>query len=266
MREELICLNGIINNDLQNLTDMVIQEINERKMNDDTIVGALEQESTDRQTSVDVLTAELAGNVTVLQSNITEVAEAVGEVILSPIGSIVAWVTKPTKDDSQEVLQLPEGWIECDGRAIPEPSIWAGSHTPDLNGKKQFLRGGTAGDQLTEEEDSFQDHTHQDNGHTHSPDVEVKPMVTPHPSTIIDKYCDITHQLGDNADDRSFYHCPEPLKESTQTIIPDIDVDVDVDVSLSSEYSNIGSADSSYRFGSETSPKNMNVIWIMRVW
>ena len=41
-------------------------------------------------------------------------------------------------------------------RPIPEPSMWAGSHTPDLNREKRFLRGGIYEDQLTMETDTFQ--------------------------------------------------------------------------------------------------------------
>ena len=31
------------------------------------------------------------------------------------LGSIVAWVTKPENGAEQEVLSLPDGWVECDG-------------------------------------------------------------------------------------------------------------------------------------------------------
>ena len=31
------------------------------------------------------------------------------------LGSIVAWVTKPENGVEQEVLSLPDGWVECDG-------------------------------------------------------------------------------------------------------------------------------------------------------
>ena len=51
---------------------------------------------------------------------------------------------------------LPAGWIECDGRTIPEPSIWAGSTTPDLNNKRKFLRGGKDTAALGMEDDMVQ--------------------------------------------------------------------------------------------------------------
>ena len=58
----------------------------------------------------------------------------------SPVGSIVAWVPHVDSGDPNE--NLPNGWVRCDGSVIPLPSIWAGRHSPDLNGKRKFLRGG----------------------------------------------------------------------------------------------------------------------------
>ena len=36
--------------------------------------------------------------------------------------------------------------------------------------------------------------------------------------------------------------------------------------SIQTSTSNIGGVSSSYRHGTETKPRNMNVIWIMRIW
>ena len=60
-----------------------------------------------------------------------------------------------------ERFVLPEGWVPCDGTLIEEPSIWAGLHTPNLNGENRFLRGGAPADVLKTEEDSFQSHNHK---------------------------------------------------------------------------------------------------------
>ena len=59
--------------------------------------------------------------------------------------------------------------VRCDGDTIPEPSIWAGKVTPDLNGEKRFLRGNSDSNVLNLEEDQMQDHKHDlnDPGHGH---------------------------------------------------------------------------------------------------
>ena len=62
----------------------------------------------------------------------------------------MAWVRKTNINDMEE-SEIPEGWMRCDGSVIPEPSIWAGRMTPDLNGEKRFLRGGSDNDMLREE-------------------------------------------------------------------------------------------------------------------
>ena len=68
---------------------------------------------------------------------------------VAPIGTIVAWTPKPDQDTLNPV-DLPNGWVLCDGSVITH-GIWAGRSTPDLNGRKRFLRGGSYEDVLTEE-------------------------------------------------------------------------------------------------------------------
>merc|ERR1712150_449865 len=72
-----------------------------------------------------------------LQSEIDLIENDVERIKEMPIGSIVSWVLKP-QNEAGHVQVLPEGWIRCDGSIIPEPSVWAGSHTPDLNGERLF--------------------------------------------------------------------------------------------------------------------------------
>ena len=72
----------------------------------------------------------------------------------SPVGSIVAWVPHVDSGDPNE--NLPNGWVRCDGSVIPLPSIWAGRHSPDLNGKRKFLRGGQDATALDMEDDMIQ--------------------------------------------------------------------------------------------------------------
>ena len=64
--------------------------------------------------------------------------------------------------------QVPDCWVECDGRQIPT-GMWAGQKTPDLNNAQRFLRGGTQTEVLETQEDALQQHEHNlyDPGHTH---------------------------------------------------------------------------------------------------
>merc|ERR1719458_1270097 len=106
-------------------------------------------------------------------ANIDENADIINKLHLAPIGTISAWVTKPTKETREdEMVSLPEGWVRCDGATIPEPSVWAGQLTPNLNGERRFLRGASDSEVLNLEEDQMQDHKHQvsDPGHFHKYD------------------------------------------------------------------------------------------------
>ena len=84
-----------------------------------------------------------------------------------PIGTIISWVLRV--DKSGATVDLPDGWIRCDGSTVPSGSIWAGKKVPDLNGERRFLRGGPDEDLLTLEDDQVQDHHHTvvDPGHSH---------------------------------------------------------------------------------------------------
>ena len=68
------------------------------------------------------------------------------------------WVPKPDNNTTNPV-QIPQCWVECDGRPITE-GIWEGLVTPDLNNAQRFLRGGTQANVLEEQDDALQDHTH----------------------------------------------------------------------------------------------------------
>ena len=58
-----------------------------------------------------------------------------------PLGTILSWVDRPSNGVSH-VVDIPKGWVVCDGREIPE-GIWKGSKTPNLNDEGRFLRGGS---------------------------------------------------------------------------------------------------------------------------
>lgn len=82
--------------------------------------------------------------------------------VLSPIGSVVAWL----KSYANTPQTLPTGWVECDGAVLSDAdSVYNGQTLPDLNGGNRFLRGnstsGGAGGSST------MAHTHSGGAHTH---------------------------------------------------------------------------------------------------
>ena len=165
-----------------------------------------------------------------------------------PIGTILSWVPE-IDHNGGEFATLPDGWIRCDGSMIPSAngSIWAGKTLPDLNGERRFLRGGPDSDVLTMEEAQLENHDHSasalahvsDPGHSHTYHYEEG------------------HKWeGDNADDRAMITSMNSVTGTSSSSTTGISVSVSVDVGSVTRAST----------GSETRPKNMNVIYIMRVW
>ena len=157
-----------------------------------------------------------------------------------PLGTIISWVTKVSGYEG-ETIDLPPGWQRCDGSTIEHPSPWAGMLTPDLNNQKRFLRGGHDNEQLTLEDDQMQEHAHlidiTDPGHSHP--------------YIDDHFHASSAGLGPSASnynqDRFQY------LESKTTTSGNTGISATVDGVRTG------------RHGAETRPKNMNVIYIIRV-
>ena len=203
---------------------------------------------------------------TQLQNDIANVNSTIREEVnnlhLMPIGSIVAWVMQPDKISNHTEI-LPEGWIRCDGSTIPSPSIWAGSTTPNLNGQKHFLRGGSDEEYLDTELDQIQDlalslsdagHTHSESGHSHD--------------TIEDDYIWADHICGYGGANDYGSLCIDwdqghQLSNWIHTSMRPVSTE---HITIHSSTSGITLHQSDYRHGSETRPVNMKVIWIMRIW
>ena len=173
--------------------------------------------------------------------DIEENEDIIAKLHIAPIGTISAWVTKPNRETRESgMVSLPEGWVRCNGDTIPEPSVWAGQLTPNLNGEKRFLRGASDSEVLTMEEDQMQDHKHQvsDPGHTHN---------------YVDKWTGVgedNHWGSGSEWDHITDRWDQPHGSATASKHTGLTVQ----------------GVSSGRHGSETRPKNMNVIYIMRVW
>jgi len=172
-----------------------------------------------------------------LDQSITDLANEVGDLRLMPLGTIIAWVSKASNDSVQTEL-LP-GWQRCDGTQISHPSIWAGKLTPDLNHGKRFLRGGGDKDVLKMEEDQMQNHVHEfnDPGHSHN-------YHDHHAEYTDEEHGGWGWKLGND----------------------NVRKDHSLDTSNVNSGISVGGVTTAYRSGDETRPKNMNVIFIIRVW
>ena len=126
--------------------------------------------------------------------------------------------------------------FRCNGSVILAPSPWEGETTPNINGEERFLRGGLDADQLQTEEDSLQAHTHDvsDSGHDHGYD---------------DRYVD-TDQLyispGSGYNYRYNYYSHASTTNSATSNIKVTDVN-------------------GAQTSDETRPKNIRVVYIMKV-
>jgi len=244
----------------QSVTDEINEESRVRFEKDMSIDEQLYLEISERKTNDDELGAEIARNVTVLNESITEVQDAVDHLHISPLGSIIAWVTKPEEAAKNEITSIPAGWVLCDGRPIPEPSIWAGSHTPNLNEGKRFLRGGDFSSQLTMEDDMVQDHMHKEGVHSHATTAKAEFGIE-----IWDDY----RLSYSNPHDHCSLWCAYVdgvggIQSKKTTVHPNVNVDL-TNAKATCGTKEVDTDDTGYRAGGETRPVNMNVQWIMRV-
>ena len=167
-----------------------------------------------------------------------------------PVGTILSWVMKVDKNGGH-YSELPPGWMYCDGSEIQAPSEWAGKRVPDLNGERRFLRGGPEENVLNLEDHQMQDHAHgidhtitlHDPGHHHSyrkvPEEETK----------------VSGGLVGN----EVYDWHGPSNYDT--------TDISTGITVSSSVDGLGiKGDNGFNYGDETRPKNMNVMFIIRVW
>merc|ERR1712126_132292 len=181
-----------------------------------------------------------------IQANKNSIAATQANILgmhVAPLGTITAWVNRPNIDGPL-TQNHPTGWIRCDGSVIPQPSPWAGQKTPNINGENRFLRGGIDGVMLQTQDDSIQSHTHSvtDPGHAHG-------YIDKWPSCA---YFEKIHQDGiagpkdcDKSRDRYDQSHASTSKRSFSGV----------------KVTGVQGA----RFDSETRPKNLRVVYIMRV-
>ena len=176
-KAEIKWLNDIITNNISNLNALIqdnsdlIDLVNGRATINEAHIAQNKRRIDENQANMNALDE----NVDALDVKVKEdearletLAVKVEELHEAPLGSITAWVTRPSSVGGTEA-SLPSGWQKCDGSLIPAPSIWEGKVTPNLNGERRFLRGGSDSDMLKLEEDQVEEHTHKltDPGHKH---------------------------------------------------------------------------------------------------
>jgi len=84
------------------------------------------------------------------------------EASMPPVGSIIAWTDRLDKS-IKDVKDLPAGWMFCDGSTIwDRESVFYGKKVPNVNGEKYFLRGTNPADILVTQEDMVRDMTIED--------------------------------------------------------------------------------------------------------
>ena len=149
-------------------------------------------------------------------------------------------------------LSFGLGWMKCDGSVINyQNSPWKGSRVPNLNGQGRFLRGGSASQVLTMQEDTVEDHTHSvtDPGHTHTD------------SGHSHGYYKMPKTGGTyNTIWRKFYLYSTKREYETYTRT----TTGRANINTSRANIRVGSMNTSNK-GTETRPKNMIVEWIIKV-
>ena len=126
--------------------------------------------------------------------------------------------------------------FRCNGAVILAPSPWEGETTPNINGEERFLRGGVDSVQLETEEDSLQSHTHDvsDSGHDHGYE---------------DIYTDTDELTIPNGNTYGYQYTHHSHASTTNSATSNIKV------------TDVNGA----RTSNETRPKNIRVVYIMKV-
>merc|ERR1719206_351265 len=207
---------------------------------------------------------DLGDKIETLETGLGSVEEKIADLNYAPIGSIIAWINKP-ETDCDCIQPLPEGWVRCNGDVIKPPSPWAGKYTPDLNSEGRFLRGGKDSDVLTFEDDMFKSHLHDltDEGHGHDSTAEEHNHVLRdegHNHSYTDKYNDDGSVCACNSGIDGVQGHASITGESKTGITLDA---ATIGINTKIATTNIKMAE---KGGEETRPKNMNVIYIIRVW
>merc|ERR1711962_1759144 len=210
------------------------------------------------QTDLNQLNETIFETVTKTQNELNRTQE----VLIPGVGSILPWIPSPSPGDNSSLsATIPSGWQRCDGSLILE-GPFTGLTTPNLNGERYFLRGGNDSTVTLMETDMVQDHVHDfdDPGHSHSTDSDGGKS-TALPVAMYNK------KSVENTNERYYSGCFETqgydCTDWSYTTAKDRSHIV---YSASSQVS-VGfvTPTNLTRKGWETRPKNMAVIYILRI-
>lgn len=149
--------------------------------------------------------------------------------------------------------------MRCDGSLIPQSSIWHGLLSPNLNSEGLFLRGGSDSVVLNMEDDQMQDHLHFDSGHSHDNDGH-------------------THDYGEHYSrfkGENQGECMPEAEKCIEYLHGESHLNCEIwaertsdpsSINIQSTNSGLGGVQDDYRKGSETRPKNMRVVYIMKIY
>jgi len=184
------------------------------------------------------------------------------EVLIPGVGSILPWIPSPSPGDNSSLsATIPSGWQRCDGSLILE-GPFTGLTTPNLNGERYFLRGGNDSSVTLMETDMVQDHVHDvdDPGHSHSTGSNGGKS-THLPVAMYNK------KSVENTNERYDSGCFETQGSDCTEWRYTTATDHSHTVYSASSQVNVGfvTPTNLTRKGWETRPKNMAVIYILRI-
>ena len=113
------------------------------------------------------------------------------------------------------------------------------------------------------QEDQLEDHQHEDGGHSHG--CSATSVADPHYHSYFENYFrDLMRLVSDDGNQNNRYVKEDFSNRTVYTENETVKVRTNCDVNSAS--SNIGGVKSGAKSGGETRPRNMNVIFIIRIY
>ena len=157
----------------------------------------------------------------------------------------------------------PLGWQRCNGSAITEGPL-VGQDTPDLNNQGLFLRGSLDGGAGSVQSDALKNHEHNvdDTGHTHSASGSVGSHGLP--SAQYNRNFE-QHNTSVHGNEKHGDQYDSGCYETQGSGCTTWSHSHSMSVSVSSRASGISVGSVTSGSSSETRPKNMAVVYVMRI-